>query len=113
MIEKFEFKCMETIDTMPILRTYCKIKKSFECELYLNHVASFSIRSTMSKLRLSSHELEIETGHHRKPKLPIEQRLCILRNSGKIEDVTHLLLECAVYKEERSKLLTMSHTKPK
>ena len=78
LIENFEYRFMESLITMPILRTYCTFKKIYGRELYLKHIINFSLRSSLSKFRLSSHSLEIERGRHCKPKVPAEKRICKL-----------------------------------
>ena len=74
---------------MPVLRTYCTFKKCFKMEMYLSFIVSFKLRSLVSKLRLSSHSLEIERGRHCKKKIPSEDRLCKLCKAG-IEDETFI-----------------------
>ena len=46
------------------LRTYCKIKTSFGSEKYLHIINNFTLRRVISKLRISSHRLKIETGKY-------------------------------------------------
>ena len=58
----------------------------------------------MSKLRLGLLNLRIETARYIRPRVPPEQRLCLLCNNGDIEDETHFLLFCRVYDEARQLL---------
>jgi hypothetical protein len=105
--------CLEDISNMPVLRTYCKFKTEFKMENYLITIRSFKLRSFVSKLRLSSHNLAIEKGRHVKPKIPIECRICTMCPLGAVEDESHLLLLCPFYKNERSWFLNMhSGNKP-
>ena len=47
----------------------------------------------LTKLRVSSHHLAIETGWYHKPSaLPIEQRLC--SSCAQVQDELHLLCHC-------------------
>ena len=56
----------------------------------------------MTKLRISAHNLQIETGRYTVPKTPIENRKC--SHCGLIEDEFHFLLECSLYNTERESL---------
>ena len=56
----------------------------------------------ISKFRLSSHCLAIETGRHKK--VPRDQRFCKICNSGDIEDEYHFIFKCQLYQNEREKL---------
>ena len=53
-------------------------------------------RTSLSKLRLSSHRLEEETGRWAKPnKIPYEHRKCKICDT--LEDEFHFVFECALY----------------
>ena len=65
-------------------RTYCKIKTSFGSEKYLHIINNFTLRRAITKLRISSHRLKIETG-----KLEASKRLCNKCDLIKIEDEIH------------------------
>ena len=54
---------MDTVTQENKLRTYVKLKHKFENEHYLISVKKLSARSAMTKLRISAHDLNIETGH--------------------------------------------------
>ena len=62
---------------------------------------SFKQRKEMSKLRLGLLNLRIETARYIRPRVPPEQRLCLLCNNGDIEDETHFLLSCGIYDQAR------------
>lgn len=78
---------------------------NFDHQLYLETVKVKKFRIALSKLRLSSHRLEIEVGRWAKPnRTPIDQRKCHVCN--KLEDEFHFLLECKLYKELRQKYIS-------
>ena len=52
------------VDHKPLLRTYCLFKFDFGTESYLYNVKDVRYRSAISKLRVSSHILEIERGRY-------------------------------------------------
>ena len=58
------------------LRTYKTFKSSFTREPYLELVRNRNQRCFLSRLRVSSHNLQIELGRHTRPVTPIEQRYC-------------------------------------
>ena len=63
----------------------------------------------LSKLRMSSHMLEIARGRHVKPqKIPLEQRLCQRCTSNCINDEIHFLIGCPFFATQRTSLLAES-----
>lgn len=87
----------------PILRTYNKIKSLFLIEPYLYLVKHPKYRNAITKLRASSHTLEIERGRHTIPKTGVHERLCASCHS--VEDESHFLMHCKRYDELRENLL--------
>lgn len=87
----------------PILRTYCTFKNDFCLEPYLIYVSEFKYRSALCKLRVSSHQLKIETGRHHHPKLPAAERICPLCLQN-IETEFHFVIECSIYTAYRDQL---------
>ena len=59
-----------------ILNTYSSYKFQFDPEKYLDHILNPKYRVALSKLRASSHNLEIERGRYTRPILSPEKRLC-------------------------------------
>ena len=86
----------------PILRTYKYLKTEFRMEPHLKLVTDHRYRKAITKLRASSHILEIERGRYTRPKTPLENRLCHTCNI--IEDEIHFLVGCRLYADEREKL---------
>ena len=93
------------------LRTYCTIKKSFEME---NYVISqqFKNRRVFSKLRISAHNLHIETGRY--DNTPADLRYCLFckdsKNNNVVEDEQHFVLSCPLYVEERINMFDQLET---
>ena len=73
----------------PILRTNSMIKQDFGLGKYLEAISDSRYRITTSKLRASSHTLEIERGRYNKPKTDTSKRLCPVCYT--IEDEVHFL----------------------
>ena len=84
------------------LQTYAKFKTNFEMENYLIHLNSSQKKTMFTKLRISSHDLHIETGRYTKPrKTPVNDRICRFCSTGEIEDELHFTLNCEYYSEIR------------
>ena len=63
---------------------------------YLNNVNLSKYRIVLSRLRLSSHRLNVETGRWHKPNpIPFDERKCI--NCESLEDEYHFIIECQLY----------------
>ena len=86
----------------PVLRTYKTIKTEFKLEPYLRLVKDFKYRHAITKIRTSSHNLEIERGRYNRPKTPIEQRLCFVCNC--VESELHFMTACDLNSAERETL---------
>ena len=66
---------------------------SFDFKLYLNVINISKYRESFTRLRVSSHRLEVEVGRWAKPNsIPFDNRLC--RQCGVLEDEYHFLIEC-------------------
>ena len=76
----------------PILRTYNVLKTRFGTEPYLRSVKDIKYRVAISKLRVSSHALEIERGRYTSPMTPVNEQLC--HACQKVEDEFHFMMEC-------------------
>ena len=76
-------------------------KKDHKFEKYL-YIHNFEHRRAISKLRTSSHKLEIETGRWRK--IQRENRICQNCALNKVEDESHLLFDCQMHVAERKEL---------
>ena len=75
-----------------------QIKQTYAFEPYLN-IGNDNHCKAITKLRLSSHRLEIEVGRWKK--LTREERICRSCELGKVENETHVLFECPRYMQKR------------
>ena len=72
----------------------------FQMQPYLNNINVLKFSQAFSKLRMSSHRLEIEAGRWVKPNsIPLENRKCSV--CLRLEDEYHFVLECQMYVELR------------
>ena len=85
------------------LRTYKHLKSQIGFEEYINLIPNEKERISLTKFRLSNHQLMIEKGRYMN--IDREQRFCPLCTDS-IEDEIHFLIECEAYKEKREKLFT-------
>jgi hypothetical protein len=93
------------------MRSFKLFKEEFKTEKYLLSSLNRHEIKAIAKIRLSSHNLTIETGRYTRPKAtPPEQRICPLCHTG-VEDEKHFILLCKTLDKLRSdtighKLLT-------
>ena len=52
-----------------------------------------------------NHKLCIESGRHRRPVLPREERICAVCKNNEIEDEAHMLFSCTLYNTLREQFL--------
>ena len=78
---------------------YYSIRKNSSPSAYLNSTRKNPKRRTLVKLRIGCHNLRVQTGRY--DKIPLDERICPLCGGNKIEDETHLLLDCQRYSSMR------------
>ena len=79
-------------------RIYRHIKTNFNFESYLN-LGNKTLRTSITRIRLSSHLFNIERGRWGNLRVPREERKCTLCET--VEDEYHCLVECPRYVNER------------
>ena len=71
---------------------------------YLENLNVFKYMQAMSKLRMSSHRLAIESGRWTRPNIiPVNERKCT--RCKLVEDEYHFILECTIYIDLRKKYI--------
>ena len=93
------FESMKTESSK--LRTYAVFKTNIGCEKYLSEVKNVSVRTHVTKFRLSNHRLMIEVGRYNGT--PREERFCPFC-PHKIENEPHFLFECSLFNAQRAYL---------
>ena len=81
------------------LRTYCKFKENCGLENYLTLKMNVNHRKALTNMRISAHDLHIETGRY--CNIPPDERKCPFCIS-KIEAEEHALLRCPTYDSIRT-----------
>ena len=103
MRDQFIQEWHTAIANSPKLDYYAKFKETFCYEDYLDKSKNDKLRKSFSRLRLSSHSLEIETGRYNG--VDRINRLCKLCNQNVVETEYHFLLCCTKYRDIRTKYL--------
>ena len=104
VIDVFKQEWFNKISLSGSLTLYKNIKLSFGIENYLD-VLPRKLRINISKLRLSAHQLRIETGRYARNRLDRALRLCTLCDKSDLEDEYHFVLVCPVYDSIRKKYI--------
>ena len=98
----FHQSCFEEINSEHSkLRTYAKLKTEIGMEKYLNSIKNITERTAITKIRLSNHDLMIETGRYKE--IPVQERLCPFCDNN-VETEQHFLLVCKTYQTHREQL---------
>ena len=82
-------------------RTYSLIKSNIGYENDLSNVRNVKSRQSLTKFRLSNHDLMIEVGRYKK--IPKSERFCPFCQSY-VENEIHFLINCTTYNEKRKTL---------
>lgn len=90
------------------LDSYTKTKNNFGFENYLDSL-SFPYRRDLTRLRISSHRLNIEIGRY--ARIDRENRLCTNCTLGVLGDEIHFLLECPAFSITRESLFRLAEEK--
>ena len=78
---------------------------TFQFQPYLDRINVSKYLQAYSKLRMSSHRLEVESGRWVRPnRVPIHERKCSFCNI--LEDEYHFVLQCSAYSELRKKYIS-------
>ena len=88
----------------PKLRTYKIFKTDIRLEPYLDHYLPKTLYCNIARFRLSSHNLKIELGRHKRPYVPASERLCEKCNLNLVEDEHHCLMVCPKWNDNRNVL---------
>lgn len=101
MLDQYNQTLITEINNSNRLRSYSIYKATTDYEQYLDIIKNKTFLYSLSRFRLSSHQLEIETGRY--VGLDRDERLCRKCNMRMIEDEYHFLLVCPKYSDLRRK----------
>ena len=112
--EDFKKNWSDARKVSPKLEFYDSIKASFEPETYLSNVTNSNHRKSLTRLRLSCHNLFVERGRYEIPLIPRQNRICLFckyqNGLSHVEDEWHALTECPLYIPCRKKALLGNST---
>lgn len=112
LINNFDRHWEYSKSTSPKLLFYHQVKTKFNREPYLNDVKRFTDRTALTQLRISAHDLKIETGRYTNQSH--EERLCdwcqLVTSSINVENEKHALLECDLYNTHIRDFITFART---
>jgi len=91
IINEFKNSWLLSLSTSSVLCTYRLFKNDFYFPTYLDCVPR-KTRVAITKLRLSSHQLRVETGGYASNRTPHNEIYCLMCNSIDLEDEYHFLL---------------------
>ena len=104
IVDCFVQKWNNDILLCSVLCSYKHFKTVFAFENYLDIVPK-NLRYFLTKLRLSSHPLRIETGRYGRNRVDRHLRYCTLCDKNDIEDEYHFLFVCPAYNEIRKRFM--------
>jgi hypothetical protein len=93
--DQYKQQWRSSLEVSSRLQYYCKIKETLEFEMYLDVVDDPLLRKKLTRFRLSSHNLAIETGRY--DGTPKDLRICTNCNIGVVESEYHFLLVCSKF----------------
>ena len=88
-----------SVANQPKLSYYRLFKCEHKYEQYLDIIDNTVLRKSLSRFRLSSHSLEIETGRY--TNVERNNRICRLCNMNVVESEYHFMLCCPLYRDLR------------
>jgi hypothetical protein len=90
------------------VETYSEFKNDFKYEKYLDFHTNFKERRLISKLRMSAHRLEVETGRYQSKPLKVkrEDRVCRMCDLDILEDEKHVVMICPKYACQRKIMIS-------
>lgn len=101
IIDHFTQQLVEQINSSSRCYFYKHIIDQFSLQYYLTKSIPSTYKKQITRIRLSSHRLAIESGRH--TNVPKERRLC--KFCSDIEDEFHFVLKCQQYREIRVKYI--------
>lgn len=99
--EKYKEEFHASVEAKAKLRTYNKIKSTTEVSSYVRANVPKPMRSLSAQLCCGVLKIRLETGRYNNEDL--NERQCVLCDSGAIEDKMHFLFDCDAYSDERDK----------
>ena len=110
LIDTFIVEMRNGLNTSTSMVLYRELDQTFEISPYLINLNSRKHRNSLAKLRLSSHQLFIETGRH--TGVDRHNRKCFLCTKDELEDEFHFVCICPLYQELRAQYIPRYYSHP-
>ena len=101
LFARFIQKWSQNLHFFPKWVTYREMKTDYIIEPYILYIPNKRHQQVVARLRVSSHNLNIEIGRHSRTRIPRDQRFWMFCNSGKIDDGLHFITACHYHSCER------------
>ena len=88
-----EANCIQQQENQGKLKTFKKFETNLNFEEYLNEISNIKHRQAVTKLRISSHRLSVESGRYNN--IPFDERTCKLCNLNEVGNEQHYLMQCS------------------
>ena len=85
-------------------KTYNTFSSDPKLATYESNLTHTKLISAIARLRLSSHNLEIERGRHTRPKTPVASLICQRCQTNQVDDEIHFLMQCNPFELDRKAL---------
>ena len=104
LLDNFIQKWAADLSASRVLIINKSCKENFGYENYFNLLPR-SLRNVMTKIRICTHSLRIQTGRYARNFISREERYCVCCNSGDIEDEFHFIFVCSAFEDIRKKYI--------
>ena len=105
LIDSFQQTWRNDVESNNKLHLYNNFKCEFNYEPYLNIVCDRTLRQLLTKVRLSSHALRIETARYGRHRIDRAERLCLFCDLRQLDDEFHFICQCPLVHDIRIKYI--------
>ena len=110
VVEKLECNYLESVNACSgvKMQQYLHLRSevdtaSYSPAAYLQAVGGWKQRKHLAQLRTGSHWLAVETGRYGAARVDRGHRLCQRCDGGTVDNVEHMIFDCAALEDERQK----------
>ncbi len=105
LIDCFVQKWKGDIEVSTVMPFYKFIQPEFIFSNYLSIVRNVYLRKCLTRIRLGTHGLRVETGRYGRNRIERNQRYCPLCETQDIEDSYHFIIVCPALTQIRNKYI--------
>ena len=108
LIDNYYQSWNSDLEKSEVLQLYKNVKSEFCYEIYLDKLP-FDLRTYICKIRLSAHNLHIQTGRYGRNRIPRPERYCMYCTSRDVEDEYHFIIKCPCFQSFRRKYIPRNY----